>query len=205
IVAVHGLGGDAHRTWTGDKGKLWLRDFLPATLGNARVFTYGYDAVVAFSKSSAEVDDFARDLLQRVKAARSPAADHGRPLFFICHSLGGLVVKQALNIAHGDAHMATWLKGVVFMGTPHAGSGVAFWASLAGTLLSTASLGTSTNKDLLKLLCSDSAFLDNLSRKFAAENPQLPILSFYELEKFPFLNRRVRLQPGPSTPASPNP
>ncbi|KAK0722624.1 Alpha/Beta hydrolase protein, partial [Lasiosphaeria miniovina] len=193
IVAVHGLGGDSHRTWTGDNGKLWLRDFLPARLDNSRIFTYGYDAVVAFSKSSAEVDDFARDLLQRVKAARSPAVDHGRPLFFICHSLGGIVVKQALNIAHahGDTHMASWLKGVVFMGTPHAGSGVAFWASLAGTLLSTASLGTSTNKDLLKLLCKDSTFLDSLSQRFAAENPQLPILSFYELEKFPFLNRRV--------------
>ncbi|KAK3387786.1 hypothetical protein B0H63DRAFT_559240 [Podospora didyma] len=198
IVAIHGLGGDAYRTWTGDNDKLWLRDFLPSRLRDARIFTYGYDSVVAFSKSSAEVDDFARDLLQRVKAVRSPWAEHQRPLYLICHSLGGIVAKQALNIAHGnktinagDAHIIRWLSGVVFMGTPHAGSGVAFWASLAGKLLNTASLGTTTNHDLLKLLCRDSSFLEGLSRQFALENPQLRILSFYELEKFPFLNRRV--------------
>ena len=106
--------------------------------------------------------------------------------------------SQALNIAHGnkttnngDAHIIKWLSGVVFMGTPHAGSGVAFWASLAGKLLNTASLGTSTNKGLLELLCRDSRFLEGLSRRFAVENPQLRILTFYELEKFSFLNCRV--------------
>lgn len=95
IIAIHGLGGDAYRTWTDENDKFWLRDFLPARLKDARIFTYGYDSVVAFSKSSGEVDDFARDLLQKVKAIRSPATEHERPLYFICHSLGGIVVKQA--------------------------------------------------------------------------------------------------------------
>src|SRR5438034_1035627 len=70
VVAVHGLGGDAYGTWTHENGKLWLRDFLPFQVPEARIFTYGYDSVVAFSKSSAEVDDFARDLLHRVRGAR---------------------------------------------------------------------------------------------------------------------------------------
>ena len=76
---------------------MWLRDFLPKKLPDARIFTFGYDAVVAFSKSSGEVDDFARILLQRVKSVRSPAEAHSRPLYFICHSLGGIVVKQVSN------------------------------------------------------------------------------------------------------------
>ncbi len=29
IIAIHGLGGDAYRTWTHENEKLWLRDFLP--------------------------------------------------------------------------------------------------------------------------------------------------------------------------------
>lgn len=105
---------------------------------------------------------------------------------------------QALNIAHtkkttniGEAYIIKWISGVVFMGTPHAGSGVAFWASLAVKLLHTASLGTTTNKGLLKLLCRDSKFLEGLSRRFVVENPLLRILSFYELEKVSFLNCRV--------------
>src|SRR5277367_3733735 len=38
IVAVHGLGGDAYKTWTHENGKLWLRDFLPDQLPGARIF-----------------------------------------------------------------------------------------------------------------------------------------------------------------------
>jgi hypothetical protein len=56
--------------------------------------TYGYDSVVAFSKSSAEVDDFARDLLQRVNGVRKTAQEKSRPLLFLCHSLGGILFKQ---------------------------------------------------------------------------------------------------------------
>lgn len=94
IIAVHGLGGDAYETWTDENGKLWLRDFLPVRLKTAQIFTYGYDSVVAFSKSSADIDDFARDLLQRLKGLRLDRLQGDRSLYFICHSLGGLVVKQ---------------------------------------------------------------------------------------------------------------
>jgi hypothetical protein len=95
IIAIHGLGGDAYGTWAHDNGKLWLRDFLPSQIPEARILTYGYDSEVAFSKSSAEVDDFARDLLQRLKSVRKSAEERARPLFFICHSLGGILFKQA--------------------------------------------------------------------------------------------------------------
>jgi predicted alpha/beta hydrolase len=73
-------------------------------LKDARIFTYGYDSVVAFSKSSGEVDDFARDLLQRVMEVRDPATAHERPLYFICHSLGGIVVKHASCISFAADH-----------------------------------------------------------------------------------------------------
>ncbi|MCW3477687.1 hypothetical protein OL599_24310 [Rhodovastum sp. RN2-1] len=53
-------------------------------------------------------------------------------LIFICHSLGGLVVKGVLRHADSlgphDAAIADFLQrvgGVVFIGTPHAGSGLA--------------------------------------------------------------------------------
>jgi hypothetical protein len=94
IVAIHGLGGDAYGTWTHENGKLWLQDFLPFQIPEARILTYGYDSMVAFSKSSADVDDFARDLLQRLKSVRKAAEERARPLYFICHSLGGILFKQ---------------------------------------------------------------------------------------------------------------
>lgn len=49
VVAVHGLGGDAIKTWTARKsGKLWLRDadMLPKHLKQSRILTYSYNADV---------------------------------------------------------------------------------------------------------------------------------------------------------------
>lgn len=43
IVAVHGLQGDAIRTWTHEKSHIcWLSDLLPKEIPNARVLSWGY-------------------------------------------------------------------------------------------------------------------------------------------------------------------
>lgn len=71
IVAVHGITGDAYRTWTAENGKLWLRDFLPTQFPGARIYSYGYPAEVFYSKSTADLDDYARKLLECLKAERA--------------------------------------------------------------------------------------------------------------------------------------
>ena len=74
----------------------WLRDFVPADIENTRIMAYGYKSAVAFSKSTAGVEEFARDLLERLKTIRH---DDDRPIIFICHSMGGLVVKKVHSSA----------------------------------------------------------------------------------------------------------
>jgi hypothetical protein len=45
IIAVHGLDGHRDQSWTADSNKkMWLKDFLPLDIPNARIFTYGYNA-----------------------------------------------------------------------------------------------------------------------------------------------------------------
>ena len=85
IVAVHGLNGTPRGTWTDKKsGRFWLEDFLPTALPTARIMTFGYDSRLAFSNSMAGVENFARDLLNRLRIVRassevlSPAPFHGR-------------------------------------------------------------------------------------------------------------------------------
>jgi hypothetical protein len=54
----------------------------------------------------------------------------GRPLFFVCHSLGGLVVKQTLRSAielgeSGWRGIVENTRGIVFLATPHTGAQLA--------------------------------------------------------------------------------
>ena len=72
IVAIHGLGGYVYTSWK-DRGKIWLRDFGPAQISNARVISFGYDSLVASSKSVAGIEDFAADLLNRLNDERTTA------------------------------------------------------------------------------------------------------------------------------------
>jgi hypothetical protein len=70
IVAIHGLGGTPFKTWTHENGKLWLRDFVPAQFSRARIYTFGYDSGVLFSKGTGTLDDFARIFLKAIKLER---------------------------------------------------------------------------------------------------------------------------------------
>lgn len=44
IVAVHGLNGHRHSSWTAENEVFWLKDLLPLNAPQARVYTFGYDA-----------------------------------------------------------------------------------------------------------------------------------------------------------------
>jgi hypothetical protein len=99
-VAVHGLGGDALKTWTAENGKMWLRDFLPDDLKNgaspcfARVMTFGYDVNVYSKAASQRSFTFAEDLLTALHDYRQGSSASRRPIIFIGHSLGGIVIKK---------------------------------------------------------------------------------------------------------------
>ena len=72
IVAVHGLNGSGRKTWTDSKtGIFWLEDLLPVSVPTARIMSFAYDSALAFSASTAGIENFARDLLNRLRVLRS--------------------------------------------------------------------------------------------------------------------------------------
>jgi len=132
IVAIHGLDGHREQSWTAKNNNLWLRDFLPKTLPNARIFTYGYDAYTRGRQqlTKQSIYDHAVTLVSRLALQRQLTGTEHRPIIFVAHSVGGIVLKDALihaNAAHREHnfhHKAVELSthGILFLGTPHQGS-----------------------------------------------------------------------------------
>lgn len=102
LVAIHGLQGDAYQTWKHANGSLWFVGFLPTNIPVARIMTFGYDSTVAFNKSVANIEDKALELLHHLSGKRSPVVPgcSSKSIVFICHSLGGIMGKKALILAH---------------------------------------------------------------------------------------------------------
>lgn len=184
IVAVHGLGGHAFKTWTNTDGHLWLRDSLPSHVPHARIMTYGYDSSLKFSPSRANINDFASELAARLDLERGHAAERHRPVIFICHSLGGVVFKELLiNMSLQEErykNLAKSVSGVIFLGCPHRGSRVASPAQVLSKIINFATLGRGIRSSLLKTLEKSSEQLQDISRKAVQLLAPLAIVSFYE-------------------------
>jgi hypothetical protein len=195
IVAVHGLNGDAFKSWTDQDGHMWLRDSLPAHVPNARIMAYGYDAAVRPSQTLMHLHDFAQDLLDRLVMARSGEGAK-RPLLFVCHSLGGLVVKQALVMAalsksqYGS--IVESASGIAFFGTPHRGSRTASPALILARIFNAASMAGNVRSDLIKTLETQSPLLDTLSRMSREILAGLSVVSFYEQKPHEVTGHLVR-------------
>lgn len=110
---------------------MWLRDALPYDITHnsadtpiARVMTYGYESRVSQSKSIQNLEDLASSFHTALIAlARAPTT---KPIILIAHSLGGLIVKQALislskSKSEDDRKLAQAVYGIVFFGVPHEG------------------------------------------------------------------------------------
>ncbi len=112
---------------------------------------------------------------------------NNRPLFGICHSLGGLILKQALCIAHEQSYrygsILGSVAGIIFLGTPHRGitdaDTLARWLAILGS--------TANFKKPLAIpehrIPLETAMLTQLANRFEVVNIQAPVLSVTESEK----------------------
>lgn len=77
VIAIHGLNGHPRDTWTSGKKEgqvFWLQDFLPKALPGARIYTYGYNSNIFFSKSTGDIGSYAKGLLDHLILERKSTA-----------------------------------------------------------------------------------------------------------------------------------
>lgn len=147
IVAVPCPGASALRTWASHRGdeedstleyrtgnnsapmasktaamKLndvqnsWIRQGIRSQINTARVLLYRHRKL----RDGVTIEQLADDLLTDLSRIRQGHRE-SRPIFFISHSIGGLVVKRALVKAHDNGKLRSIMfdcHGMVFFGMP---------------------------------------------------------------------------------------
>ncbi|RMJ15462.1 hypothetical protein CDV36_004852 [Fusarium kuroshium] len=167
IVAVHGLGGDAYRTWQHENGFNWLQHLLKELPG-IRVYSYGYDS-----------------------------GEEDRKIVFVCHSLGGLLVKQAILLASNERGLFGSLRqstcAILFFATPQRGTSSEYYDDVLCNIVDAMTFRNTIDRlleyfrnDILESIRCNGTRLCQLAKKFHSEAYHLQhVSSFVETSAMP--------------------
>jgi hypothetical protein len=170
---------------------------MKARIGVTRIMTFGYAAGGHNTRLRLDIEDVAWKLIHSLEGARAAPEQRDRPIIFVAHSLGGLIVKKAMAISNNNVHLRhiLWaVKGVIFLATPHLGSRMANVAYVAYKALH---FPTDREADqLIKALKLRSPELSIIGKEFGqiADLRNLSISSIYELyplKLFLFISHKV--------------
>lgn len=184
---MHGLDEDATTAWKHEEsGCFWLLDLLSKEKNIcARILTLEYkaDATSFFGSSSKDrISHHAQTLVEELNAEREHDGTSRRPIIFICHGLGGIIVKKALIYSSMSTspkvshlyYIFTSTFGLIFFGTPHEGIQRAKWSLLArgwkGIL--------KDRSDLIAAIEKNSETLENITEQF------VPLLKHFYIHNF---------------------
>jgi pimeloyl-ACP methyl ester carboxylesterase len=190
-VFVHGITGNRETTWTCKDTRFFWPEQLAKDVKTARIMTFGYDADVVKIWSTVggnNLRNHGKNLASDVSDQRRGHRE--RPIIFIAHSLGGLVCEQALLYCReGDEFLEKVFRstrGIIFMGTPHAGADLANWGY---TLIKFLGKVRNTNSDTVEPLRRKSQALTAVQHQFQQlllkPEVNIKIYCFFEEKPFP--------------------
>ncbi|KAK0639378.1 hypothetical protein B0T16DRAFT_497485 [Cercophora newfieldiana] len=134
IIAITGMDGHAYGSWMSRdaEGDMWLRNFLSDDLPSCRTMIYGYESKL-LAPNINQLQEYGRLFLAEIEKVRDTVDLQQRPLIFICHSYGGIILSYSL-VRSSNAHtmenenqasrhsVYKSTYGMLFFGTPHRGS-----------------------------------------------------------------------------------
>ncbi len=189
FVFVHGLGGGSRKTWSQSSH---LKHFWPRWLPqdsefqDVRIHSFGYDSNwTSMRPDVSSISDFALALLNALRYADTIRIPEKTPIVFIAHSMGGMVVKKALLLAWHDPafeDLAARFRTIVFLATPHRGSG---GARVINGVLRLSFAHTSPN--YVEELERNSGVLQDINEYFRHIAEKFELYSFFETVKTNFV------------------
>ncbi|GFF26769.1 tetratricopeptide repeat domain-containing protein [Aspergillus udagawae] len=187
IILVPGIGTTLPQNWP-FANEEWLAS-LPGSGAGARVLAYEYASPFAGTKPSWEsMLMLGYDFLQHLSDERSQFDSDptiNRPILIVCHSLGGIVVKQALCVANKQfpryGSIVNAIAGVVFLSTPHRyGDKTTSWNRFRDILDATTGRNLKISSANIE---QEGSILLDLADRFEGIAFRTPILSVYELRE----------------------
>lgn len=210
ILGVPAIGADPKRTWrlaNTNYEHSWLNTTLHKKIPSARILLYdhlneeersleikvGYEENREEHKSAAKkyasaeaaleiysVEDWAGRFIEALKVIRRAHTD--RPMLFICHSTGGIVVKQALSkLVHREQiNLAAVCIGVAFFATPHNGSNVLSGHEYVHAIKECLGLKWEMSARLRQDFSLKNSFLEKLNYLFTDAAFGVKVYSYYE-------------------------
>ncbi|OBT47140.1 hypothetical protein VE00_03128 [Pseudogymnoascus sp. WSF 3629] len=141
--------------------------------------------------SKATITSHADNLLLQLSWER-PTIQSNTRIVFIGHSLGGLVIKQALLNAQRNRNYESILKstfGLAFFAVPHRGSNLGKTVSALVRSLS----GANADNKILESLETNSLFTKDMIKQYRYMLENYRIVSFYEQMDTPLFGRAVAI------------
>ncbi|KAJ4378598.1 hypothetical protein N0V85_008961 [Neurospora sp. IMI 360204] len=193
IILVPGLGAHPEKSWESgnEKSKFnWATDKdggIIMDFPKARILLYMYESAwVGDYKVKQFMNNIAHTLLTCLKAKRKNCRN--RPIAFIGHSMGGLVIAKA--VAYADTRRELYpvmfeaISAAIFFGTTFKGATIASTAVMFSRLAEKShSFGAVASK-LLEDLTPGNSYLKSIREEFATLitklTPKIHVFCFYE-------------------------
>ena len=169
----------------------WLRDFLPKDVTVGRVLAYSYETSVAslFAYDApTRAQRMAETFVQELRADRMFAGTLKRPIVFICHGFGGVLVKKSLiysstrtapRIVHlRDQFVSTF--AILFFGTPHGISDMSSWMALENQLSAKPASGIRAAGAILRPSDNTVQVSQTVDAEFGPHLKQFHLFFFWE-------------------------
>ncbi|KAL7801513.1 hypothetical protein V8C43DRAFT_271204 [Trichoderma afarasin] len=157
----------------------WVRQGIRREANRARILLYEHPEV----SEGTTLNSLAVALLDELRALRTRERQQERPLLFIGHSIGGLVVKMALVKASRDSRYESILRecyGVAFFGTPHQGSSYFAMPTLASSIQNLLQLSVPLPVSLTDDLRMGNHLLLHVDEDFKVVSDDIRVWTFYE-------------------------